>query len=114
MHDLAVVSLAMYEEVECPSGKCEVSIAVHRIQGKQRVASEEPPEARAGRIGGFVISGYQSCFAVVFDLHLINGHFCPFQSFIDAAIGGIRSQSVIEEMCVVVLRQRVELGNSSI
>src|SRR4051794_27974960 len=100
----------MYEEIECPSGKCEISIAVDRIQGKQRVAPEEPPKAGTRRIGGLVISGDQTCFAVVFDLHLINSNFRPLQSFIDAAVGRICCQSVIEEMCVVVLGLRVELG----
>src|ERR1700757_3406280 len=48
VHDLAVVALALDEELDLAAGDVEAAIAVHGIEGPEGVAPEEPAEAGAG------------------------------------------------------------------
>src|SRR4051812_9702812 len=114
MHHLAVGSLPVYEEIERPSGKGKIPIAVYCVQGEERIASEKPAESRTGRISGFVISGYKARFRAVLHLHLVNGDFSPLQPFVDPTVWRLCRQSMIEKVRIVALRLRIELRDGRI
>ncbi len=88
VHNFAVGPLAVNQKVERAFGECIIAIAVNGVGTPQGVAAEKPSVSGPRGIGGFVIAGHHTGFALGgFNLRLINGDFSPAQSFVYARVG---------------------------